>query len=335
MNKILKGACIVAMVALAFTSCKKNDNKNLTFIATAEEVTVMNDEDRAYLDPAIASTPIFEQGEQVMLYNIYEEGDVTPHSYYGVYTARTTGPRVLFDYQSGPIVYHTERQDDGAFFGFYPGQRVNNAFLAQSNVAVFDIPTVQIYREINGKGVCAERSWAMAAKTATVDDIEDEFYFNFRNIMGALCLKPRTNGEQKTVTSIVFEDKTFNITGDVHLKIHEINPDEMLWLFNNYNPASDTYMQRLNQYITATGYFVDGNKGKTITLDCGEGVVIDGTGNKPFYIVLRPLAWYNGCIITFNFADGTKAIIDNNLSRTMAPNMVRNITTNVDNYMVP
>lgn len=326
----------MAMVALAFASCKKNENKALTFVATTEEVVVVNDEDRAYIDPQVANTPIFEQGEQVVLYNTYEDGNATPHSYYGVYTARATGPRVLFDYQSGPLVDHPLKEDGGAFFGFYPGQRVNNAFLAQGNYGVFDIPNVQTYREINGNAVFSERSWAMAGKRTDISDINDEFYFNFRNIMGALCLKPRTNGEQKTITSIVFEDKTFHLTGDVHLKIHKIDPDEMLYLFNNYNPSNTTYLQRLNDYKTATGYFVDGNQmGKTVTLDCGEGVVIDGTGNKPFYIVLRPLAWYAGCVITFNFADGSKAVIDNNLSRTMAPGMIRNITTNVDNYMVP
>jgi hypothetical protein len=319
----------MAMLALAFTSCKKNETK-LSFIATINEPEVVND-DRIYLTPT--KDLFFEQGEQVMLYNIkYEENDVTPHSYYGVYTCRTTGPRVFFDYQSGPIYYHPDKAD--AFFGFYPGQRVNNAYLAQGNVGVFDIPTTQVYREINGSAAFAERSWAAAGKRTDMESIEQEFYFTFQSIMGALGLWLKTDGEEKIVKSIVYEDKMFNVTGDVHLKIHEIDPDEMMWLFNNYDPNSPTYMQRLNEYIDATGYFVDGNKGKTITLDCGEGVVINGT-RKPFYIVLRPLASYAGRTITVNFADGSQAVIDDDVNRKIAPGQIRNREENVSQHMVP
>lgn len=327
MKRILKCACIVAMVVLAFTSCKKNESK-LSFIATTNNVEVVND-DRIYITPQ--NQVFFEQGEQTMVYNIkFEENDVTPNSYYGVYTARTTGSRVTFDYQSGPIIYHTDRAD--AFFGFYPGQRVNNAYLAQGNVGVFDIPTTQVYREINGNAVLPERSWAMAAKSTEQVSIEDNFVLNYQPIMGALGLWLKTNGGEKVVKSIVYEDKLFNVTGDVHLKIHEIDPVEMTWLFNNYNPDNASYMQRLNNYLSVTGYFVDGvNKGKTITLDCGEGVVINGT-RKPFYIVLRPLASYAGRTITVNFADGTKVVIDDDINRKIAPNQIRNKEENVDNY---
>ena len=50
MKRILKGACIVAMVALAFTSCKKKDNATLSFVATTEDIEVVND-DRVYINP--------------------------------------------------------------------------------------------------------------------------------------------------------------------------------------------------------------------------------------------------------------------------------------------
>ena len=333
MNRILKSACIVAVMALAFASCKKNETK-LSFVATADEIQ-FNDVERAYIDPSISNKPIFEQGEQVVLYNIeLNENDETPHSYYGIYTARTTGQRVLFDYQSGPLVDHPIMSD--AFFAFYPGQRVNNAFLAQGNYGVFDIPNVQTYREINGKGVFAERAWAMAGKKTDQTNINDEFYFNFRNIMGAMCLWLRDPNAQKVVTSIEYTDKLFHVAGDVHLKIHEIDPDEMLYLFRNYNPGNDAYMQRLNDYKRATGYFVDGNQySMTMTLDCGDGVALNGTA-KPFYMVLRPLAYYAGCTITINFADGSKKVIDTNNNRVIEPGVINNFTNvNVNNLPNP
>lgn len=332
MKRILKGACIVAMVALAFTSCKKKDNATLSFVATTEDIEVVND-DRVYINPQ--NQLAFEQGEQVVLYNITEDDNVTPYSYYGVYTARTTGPRVLFDYQSGPLVDHPEMAD--AFFGIYPGQRVNNAFLAQGNYGVFNIPNVQTYREINGAAALPERSWAMAGKHTDIASIEDEFYFNFQNLMGALGLWLKTNGEEKVVTSIVYEDKLFHVAGDVHMKIHKVDPTEMMWLFNDYDPTftNTEFVSRFNAFKTSTGYFVDGDQyGKTITLDCGEGVVINGT-RKPFYIALRPLASMGGRKITVNFADGSKAVIDDDINRRIAPGQIRNREENVSLHMVP
>lgn len=330
MKKILKGACIVAMVALAFTSCKKNENSAHSIYVTTQSVEI-SDGERSYVDPA--NHIIVEQGDQVMLYNIDNAGG--PRSYYGVYTARTTGwQNVKLDYQSGPIIDHMDRAD--AFFAFYPGQRVNNAYLSQNNMGIFNVENRQTYREINGQTVYAERSWAMAAKdesNATVTDAQ----FEFKNIMGGVNFKLSTNQSNKAIKSIVFEDNLFNIAGDVHLKIDEVDPVEMTWLCDNYNPNNATYMQRLNDYIDAVGYFVDGDqKGKTITLDCGEGVALTSTP-KSFYIVLRPLAMYGGFTATVNFTDNTQAVISSTrpVVNMIKPNLFKRFTLNVDNYMVP
>lgn len=318
MNRILKGACIVAVIALAFTSCKKNENKAHSFLATVEE-TGVEDGERVYLTPGSNPQIFFEQGDQVLLYNIDYAGG--PNSYYGVYTARNTGSQAYFDYQSGPIIEHLDRAD--AFFGFYPGQRVNNAYLSQSNYGIFDVPNHQTYREINGVSALPERSFAMAAKRDDINSLVDAT-FPFQPIMGILHLQLKTNGEERTVTSIVYEDNTFNVAGDVHMKIHEVDPVEMTWLFDNYDSSNPTYLARLNDYINTTGYFVDGAAyGKTMTLDCGEGVVINGTA-KDFYISLRPLAFMNGATITINTTDGP-AVISTTRDNRIRPNKRRDM----------
>lgn len=329
MKMILKGACIVAVLALAFTSCKKKENNAHSIFVSTQPVEI-SDGERAYVDPT-NSRIYFEQGDQVMLYNIDYAGG--PRSYYGVYTTRETGyENVEFDYQSGPIIDHMGKAD--AFFAFYPGQRVNNAYLSQNNMGIFDIANHQTYREINGQGVYAERTWAMAAKTEDYAAI-DQAHFTFQNIMGGVNFKLSTNQPNKVVSSIVFEDNIFNIAGDVHLKIDEVDPVEMTWLCNNYNPNNATYMQRLNDYIDAVGYFVDGDqKGKTITLDCGEGVALTSTP-KSFYIVLRPLAMYGGFTATVNFTDGSHAVIATTYPNTVRPNVIKRFTLNIDNFMVP
>jgi len=332
MKKILKGACIVALVALAFTSCKKNDNKAHSFFATVEQTEdLVGEDERVYITPGNNPEVYFEQGEQVLLYNIDYAGG--PRSYYGVYTSRTTGPQTPFDYQSGPIIDHLERAD--AFFAFYPGQRVNNAYLSQNNYVIFDVPNRQTYREINGVGVLPERSFAMASKRDDINTLVDAT-FPFQPIMGALVLELKTNGTPRTITSIVYEDNTFNVAGDVHVKIHEVDPVEMTWLFDNYNPDNDSYMHRLGEYLDRTGYFVDGDAyGKTMTLDCGDGVEINGTA-KPFNIALRPLAFHNGAKITVNFANGDKAVLSTTANCVIKPNKRRILTgINVDNFIVP
>ena len=330
MKKILKGACIVALVALAFTSCKKKENNAHSIFATTQAIEI-SDGERAYVDPD--RHIIIEEGDQIMLYNIDYAGG--PRSYYGVYTANSTGyQNVQFDYQSGPLIDHMTRAD--AFFAFYPGQRVNNAYLSQNNMGIFDIANKQTYREINGQSVYAERTWAMAAKDEVTTSVDDA-HFEFQNIMGGVEFKLSTNQSNKAIKSIVFEDNLFNIAGDVHLKIDEVDPVEMTWLCNNYNPNNATYMQRLNDYIDAVGYFVDGDqKGKTITLDCGEGVAINSTP-KSFYIVLRPLAMYGGFTATVNFTDNTQAVISSTrpVVNMIKPNLFKRFTLNVDNYMVP
>lgn len=332
MKKILKGVCMLALVAMAFTSCKKNENKAHTFYATSEELVVSN-VDRAYIvyQGNSASTD-FEAGDQIMMYNLnYSDPRQT---YYGVYTARTTGHTVPYDYQSGPIIDHMSKQD--AFFGYYPGQRVNNAYLADRNVVVFNIPNYQNYREINGVAAPAERSMAMAAKYETDDPVAtiDDADLQFKNIMGVLRLDLRSN-TPRTVKSIVFEDKKFNITGDVHLRIDKVDDTRLLSLINRFSANYDTnpsYMAELNDCINDLGYFVDGEKGNTITLNCGEGVQINGTA-KPFYIALRPAAYYAGCIITINFEEGEPAVINSSRNNMFKPNDLKVMPLLVDNYI--
>lgn len=318
MNRILKGACIVAVIALAFTSCKKNENKAHSFLATVEE-TGVEDGERVYLTPGSNPQIFFEQGDQVLLYNIDYAGG--PNSYYGVYTARSTGSQAYFDYQSGPIIEHLDRAD--AFFGFYPGQRVNNAYLSQGNYGIFDIENYQTYREINGVSALPERSFAMAAKRDDINSLVDAT-FPFQPITGILHLQLKTNGENRTVTSIVYEDNSYNVAGDVHIKLHEVDPTELYYMFDNFDLNDPTFVNFFTDWKSRTGYFVDGAQyGKTITLDCGDGVVINGTA-KDFYISLRPLAFMNGATITINTTDGP-AVISTTRDNRIRPNKRRDM----------
>ena len=324
MKKIFKGVCMMAVVALAFSSCTKKDNNAQSFFAQAQEIE-SEGIDRTYVNGGVT---YFESGDQMMMFNINNTD--ASQSYYGIYEAASTGFSTQFNYQSGPITNHGTRQD--AFFAYYPAENVDVRYLGTDNEAVFSIPTTQTYRELNGASVFPEKAWAMASKDATHTQIQDA-HFSFQTIMGAINLKLYSNGNKtRTVQSIVFEDNTFNVTGDVHLKIHEVNPTTLTSLLNNYNPNDPNYMAGLNEYITRSGYHVDGRKQKEITLQVG-GVDLTSTP-KSFYICLRPLAMYGGFTITVNFADGDKAVISTTKNNMIKPNVQKNLSINVENYIV-
>ena len=320
MKQMFKTMCMLAIVALAFGSCKKSENNAAMFYGHTQELE-SDDSERAYID---GTSTMFEVGDQVMMYNI-NNTDPT-QSYYGIYTATATGNATQFEFSSGNIEQYGARQD--AFFAYYPAQNVSNSYLVSGgNLAVFTIPTEQTYRELNGVSIMPAGALAMASKDATHSQIQDA-HFSFQNIMGAVNLKLYSNGNTtRKVESIVFEDNRFNITGDVHMKIHVVNPTKMTSLLNNY--PND--MAALNQYIDELGYFVDGNKGKTITLNCG-GVELTSSP-KNFYIALRPLAMYAGFKVTVNFEGGAKAVITSTKNNMIKPNLQKNFSINVENYI--
>lgn len=327
MNKILKGLCMVALVALAFTSCKKDDNNAKSFYAYPGEVAFEEDgADKAYINGSVL---MMEAGDEVMLYNI--DNVNAANSVYGLYTTDATGTPVHFTYQEGPIANNGTKMD--AFFAFYPGGIVDNSQLANDNYAVFSIPKEQVYREVNGVSTLPANGWAMAAKDDTHANIADA-NFKFQTIMGGLCLK-LTSTSGKTVRSLEVTDNGSPITGDVHLKIHKVNPNTLTSLINSYNPTDDTFLANLQSYIHEAGYYVDGaNKGQRISLNCGNGVALNGKTPKPFYVCVRPAAFYYGFSISVNFTDGTHALIETSKNKMVKPGVIKSTSVNVDNYLV-
>ena len=312
MKQILRGVCMIALVALAFTSCKKEDENNAkSFYATAQTMVT---EDRAYMEGNMTN---FEEGDQMLMYNVnYDDANQT---YYGIYFADFDGHTVQYTYSSGNIKNHGIRNANGAFFGFYPAEIVDNGYLhTHANEVMFEIAPIQTYRQKAGYVALPDEAMAMACKVADQDVLMDN-EFKFKNIMGVLHLVLKSN-TNKVVTSIVYEDAAFNVSGRAHVQIDKVDPNLMLTLLNNYGqPGNDA---AIANYITNCGWYVDdagiGLKGKTMTLDCGEGVQLSKTA-KHFYICLRPLAARNGMTITVNFSEGEPYVI----STTNPNNMIR------------
>ena len=335
MKKILRGVCMLAVVALAFTSCKKNNEQKegIRFSGVTEAFVVNTfDEDRAYIGTNGNTNTFFEVNDQIMVYNL--NSDDATHTNYGIYWTDKAGHRVDWYYSSGTVINHNPTET--ALFAFYPAEIVNNARLWEGeNEAMFEIVNHQEYRKYGNQVVLPKTTLAMAAADTVAAGV-DEKEFQFRNIMGGLWLR-LTDTQARTITSIVYEDNTFNVTGRVHLKIDKVNPNVLLSLLNNYGQPGNA--EALAAYISESGYFVDDAhaalKGKVITLDCGEGVQLSANSAKDFLITLRPLAMFDGCKITFNFAEGEPLVYNfaggTPQQRMIRPNNFTRLVRNLSN----
>lgn len=336
MKKILKSVCLIAVMALAFTSCKKNNDQKeegLRIKGSTETFFVDASENRAYI---LGNRPAFEKDDQIMIYNVNVNNP--ERSNYGIYWTNQGGYEVYWRYSSGTVINHGNLED--MFLAFYPAEIVNNGNLWHGqNEAMFELVDHQNYRKVNGVATAAKGTVAMAAKEET-KDIVDEIFVDFKTIMGIMKIDMKS-ASSKVVDSIVYEDNMFNVTGRVHLKLHEVDPEELTTLLNNYNPNDNAYLTSLNAYIQRSGYFVDdanvAMKGKTITLDCGEGVQLNPNTAETFMITLRPLAAYAGYKLTIYFKDGTHAQVSTTATgtdRMIRPNWIKPVNiNNVDNYL--
>lgn len=329
MKKITKCMCMMGVVALAFTSCKKKeDSQAFAFNHSIEQL--VSDEgslEKAYVDDNF--TFQFEVNDHVELFNIGDNTGLS--SSCGLYKVNSS--MLLEPTGTGGAAMPTTA---GNFYAFYPGDNVTaGSEFYNENQATFRLdPTQTCQVNADGKPMVPAGALYMAAKDETATSLSQSF-FNFKNICGVLSPK-FYSPSGKTVESIEITDNTFNLVGDVTLKIHEVEPVYMTTLFRNYND-SPAYMSELNAYKSLLGYQISGDVRKTVVLDCsqvaGGGVQLGQTKAEAtrFFIVLRPLALLNGCDIKINFTDSTSKTIHSTKDNRISPNIIKNISAvNVD-----
>lgn len=307
MKKIVRGLCMLTVVALAFTSCKKNNNEQASAFngSTQEFAGVLSENgERAYIDN-YDNHMYFEEDDAVMLFNIDAEN--AGNSECALYHAETTGTNVRFI--ADEEMSATMRT---AFYGFYPGSKVVPD-LANGNRATFPVAKTQVYREDGTKKpIIAKECLYMAAKETTQD--LSNTLFHFKNICGILVMPLYSTSEDgRYVQSIEIEDAHYYLTGDVSLKVSEVDGDLLQGYFNSYDAENPD--PALAQYLQTMGYNVPANENKTnmVTLDCSayenenepNGVKLAATpaAAKPFCIVLRPLALSKGFTMRVNYVD--------------------------------
>lgn len=328
MKKVMKCLGMMALVAVAFTSCKKEETKSSITVASQDLITVDMDEDRAFLDDASNHT-FFEIGDRVMVFNISE---TTPTmSNCGVYECINEGSNVQF-VNSG---YGDAAQDalDGGYYAFYPFiepfQNIISEIPDGENKSKFRVQAEQTYRA--DKVSLGDLYMAGYSDAPNLDAAVANF--QMRNIMGVLRLLPY-EAAQRTVTQIQVVDNNFHLSGWVELIIPEVDGNELQALFNSYSPT-EAWMNAANAIKNRMGYNVT-EAGYSITLNVPEGVTLGATKDTTpaFNIVLRPLALSQGFHIIFTFDDGTTKDVDASAIHRFCikPNTRLNLGLNMDNY---
>lgn len=328
MKKITKTLCMMAVVALAFSACKKQtpSSDQMVFNHSMEQLEVVNDEnefEKVYFDPS--NLIAFEHEDKLMLFDI-REGGVGSNAV--LYQLIETG--AMQAHLSPVSGTGLEGTTTGAYYAFYPGENVAGTNMAE-NRATFRLDATQTYRpadpERPGSTMLPRGALYIAAKAES--KTLATAMFNCRNICGVLKLNFWSPSGKK-VSSIQVTDNAFNIVGNVNLKIDEVDPDYMSSLFSRYSEDA-TYQAELKQYLDDLGYNATGTK--TVTLNCGtDGVALGKTkaAATPFYIVMRPLALLKGCSIKINFVGGGSKVINSSKNNVIKPNTIRNMTaTNV------
>lgn len=317
MKKLVKGFCLMGVVALLATSCTKKEDKAMVYRGYSydaqfeTEAANFDAPTRAYIDNTYRM--MFEANDQVMLFNI--DNTTAANSEMALYQVVADGYQPEFTpYQAG-VEISDEMKD--AKYAFYPGNNVvkDMAVLANENRCVFKLLPTQVYRELSGTPVIPQEALYMAAKI----DNANETNFAFRNICGVLVMK-FYSPTAKTITSIKVTDHALHLTGDVTLKVNEVDPALMMDLFRNY-PGNES---AINDYKDQVGYSVD-HYGYDMTLDCGTGVTLGTTAADAdtFYFVLRPLALSNGFDMEITFSDSTTKTLTVNKDNTIKPNTLR------------
>jgi hypothetical protein len=321
MNKFAKVMCMIAVVALAFTSCKKKENEQgvIRNVTTQEFVEVYDGEDggaKAYID-----------GNRMK----FESGDMFELIAYG----SGTKDHQTYKYYEGLGYWDVEPQGTpyinnigGSYwYAFYPAANVKTIDLSGDHArATFTLSDKQTYRPGN---IVPENALYMACKDDTHNTLGG-IQLNFENICGIMCLQLYSSTGMRKVKSIEITDHAFNIVGDVSCNIDQIVSGTLQSWCENYEYSDANNAQLYQDLQTYFGYESGTNAKRTIILDCnngGNGVALgtDAASATKFYIVMRPLALIKGVDITVKFTSGPDWEISSPQDNRIMPNVIKNL----------
>ena len=296
-NSLLFAVCVAGSMALLVSSCKKNEESTKAIINLPQFEDYGDvDGSKLYIDFNQNNTYKWNGNDEVMFYNL-DANDGT-QTIKAVYTAGASA--------EGQASATFTGDDLGAkkdhFFVFYPTSKIVNGTQAldADNYETFSVDGEQTYTLINGKPTVDPNAMAAACET---NDIRS---FTMKHIFGVMRLKLKG---VKTVERLEVVDNSFNLYGNVSMKLHEVNMTTFSEIMDVYATNYGAHEQALAEYLQTLGYSSE-PEGKVMTLNCPNGVQLSSTTQTVFYIMMRPGALVNGFKVNVFFTDGTHDAVD-------------------------
>lgn len=265
-------------------SCKKKEDRAEYAVNFGEtygfQAGPSLDGSKAYFDPNDVFNFKWNVGDEVVIYNLAQ--DYT-QSTCEVFSAMNSGHESMF--MGKPV---GARKDIG-YFVFYNAEKAHRD-LKELNTETFEVKRTQTYDP-----ACYADPTALVAACTTGETNGEPSTFNVQHIFGYLNVGIGGLSQNVTVDSIVVTDNQWNLTGQLDLRLPEVNTAQFSTLLDMLENGSDeeAYINALNTYLHTLGYHAHGNQSKSIKLDCG-GTAVPYLNWQYFFISLRPGALYKG-----------------------------------------
>ena len=290
MKRVFRALCLVAMVALVATSCKKNEGTK-SIDANIGEVSGYRtnpdfDGSKAHFDPSNYQF-IWDQQDQIMTYNLSNSNP--SESECAIFEAEKGGSgRAHFIFAENESLGSKKDQ----ILVFYPAAKAERMIQTNgNNIETFKVEATQDY---NPTYKMDPNSMVMAAVSDYATN--DLGTFHMQHIFGFVNIGIAHNQTGDiTVDKIVITDPHTNLTGELDLKLPEVDPNEFTTLMNELESGDANYASHLSTYLHRVGYHAHGTQGKSVTLNCNQALTYGQWTN--FYIALRPGALYKGFTI--------------------------------------
>jgi hypothetical protein len=306
-TRIIGAVCMMGLLTFVSTSCNKEKENETTInvvVSGFEE-----DGERAYINSQFAF--MWHESDYIRVYNLADEANAD-ESATSVFSkiGNSTGETARF---RGPSVGAKKAE---GYRIFYPIDMVKgtaeeiNLTLQNENRQVFQVRDHQQFEAYNTPTHHLSKVDGNAMPLA-IDPENLTDNVTLKQIFGVgafqFTVAPEYDGTI-VVDSIKLVDSYHNITGDVSLKLHTVNPASLAQVSNKYFNNNSDYADfqdyaetELAPVLSDMGW-MPSNKGKEITLNCtyeqngqlkGQTVGVDPTITE-FAFMLRPLALSEG-----------------------------------------
>ena len=324
MKRVFRILGLAAVVALVAVSCKKNEGTKSFNVNVSElkgfQAGPSLDGSKAYFDPNDGYQFKWSEGDNLVIYNLASNYEESATGIFGLTSGAGTHNAT---FEGGNI---GDMKNVG-YFLFYNGEKAHRD-LQEDNRETFTVSAEQNYDP-----ACKADPTAMVmACKVNQNQVAGTQVQNFtmQHIFGYLNVAIADNLDQnnpKKVTSIVVTDAKWNLSGDVSLKLGEVDAETLDGLINQCESTNggEAYLNALSTYLNTLGYIGQG-EGKSITMNCNN-FQLPWRQWQYFFISLRPGALYKGFTVTINYNDGTSAshTFDANINYLIKPAYFRNV----------